>query len=160
MHFAWVPVCLGVGIGIYFQQAREPEVLTLAGIAAFAVACALAAGKVGPVVAPFLLAAAPVCTVFGLAKWRTEAVATPQLTFRYYGPIEGRVVGIDRSASDAVRLTLDRVVLARMSPDRTPARVRISLHGEQPLGRIGPGDTLILTGHLAPPRWPRRAGRL
>lgn len=158
MHFAWVPVCLGVGIGIYFQQAREPEVLTLAGIAAFAVACALAAGKVGPVVAPFLLAVTLVCTGFGLAKWRTEAVAAPQLTFRYYGPIEGRVVGIDRSASDAVRLTLDRVVLARMSPDRTPARVRISLHGEQPLGRIGPGDTLILTGHLAPPAGPAEPG--
>jgi hypothetical protein len=79
----------------------------------------------------------------GLARWRLVAggaiatglrahmVAGPVLDFRYYGPVEGRIVGIDRSASDALRLTLDRVRLDDVSPERTPRRVRVSLHGDQ-----------------------------
>jgi competence protein ComEC len=62
---------------------------------------------------------------------RAHMVAGPVLDFRYYGPVEGRIVGIDRSASDALRLTLDRVRLDDVSPERTPRRVRVSLHGDQ-----------------------------
>jgi competence protein ComEC len=67
----------------------------------------------------------------GVAGLRTASVAEPVLPFRYYGPIEGRIVVIDRSQSDKPRLTLDRVVLADVAPDRTPTRVRVSLHGAQ-----------------------------
>jgi competence protein ComEC len=61
------------------------------------------------------------------------------LDFRYYGPVEGRIVEIDRSQSDALRLTLDRVVLREVAPDRTPARVRVSLQGEQDWLQPTPG---------------------
>jgi competence protein ComEC len=60
---------------------------------------------------------------------RAHSVAAPMLDFRYYGPVEGRIVGIDRSQSDALRLTLDQVVLREVPPDRTPLRVRVSLQG-------------------------------
>ena len=86
------------------------------------------------------------------------AVADPILPFRYYGPIEGRIVVIDRSQSDKPRLTLDRVVLRDVAPDRTPARVRVSLHGEQGWITPEPGLTVILTGHLSAPEGPVEPG--
>ena len=70
---------------------------------------------------------------FVLAGWRAHSVAGPVLDWRYYGPVEGRIVGMDRSASDAVRLTLDHVKLDRVAPFETPTRVRISLHGDADL---------------------------
>ena len=158
MHFAWVPVMLGVGIGLYFGQSREPDAVSMAALAVAAVLLLTLSRVVSEVYAPLLVAVSLVIAGFGVAKWQAEAVKAPQLTFRYYGPIEGRVVGIDRSGSDALRLTLDRVVLARMAPDRTPARVRLSLHGDQPIARFAPGEVVILTGHLSPPAGPAEPG--
>ena len=77
------------------------------------------------------------------------------LNFRYYGPVEGRIVEIDRSQSDALRLTLDQVVLQDVSPARTPLRVRVSLQKEQDWLRPTPGQVVILTANLAA----RRPGR-
>ena len=154
----WVPVCLGIGVGVYFSLPAEPDLAMLGAIAAFAGLSAVLSRLVAVTYAPLFLALVLICAGLGLAKWRAEAVAAPVLGFRYYGPIEGRVIGIDRSASDAVRLTLDHVVLARMAPERTPGKVRISLHGDQPLAQIVPGDHLILTGHLSPPSGPAEPG--
>ena len=85
-------------------------------------------------------------------------MAAPVLEYRYYGPIEGRIVEIDRSASGALRLTLDRPRLARLSPARTPALVRISLHGEQGFITPRPGLRVMTTGHLSPPPGPSEPG--
>ncbi|MBT8409737.1 MAG: ComEC/Rec2 family competence protein, partial [Alphaproteobacteria bacterium] len=74
-----------------------------------------------------------------------------------YGPVEGRIVAIDRSQSGAVRLTLDRVVLFNTPPDRTPERVRISLHGEDGIAPE-PGLTVLSTAHLSPPGGPVEPG--
>jgi competence protein ComEC len=102
---------------------------------------------------PALLAAG-----LALAGARAHWVAAPVLDFRYYGPVEGRVVAIDRSASDAVRLTLDQVVLARTDPARLPGRVRVSLHDEA-AERVPPaGATAILTAWLSPPQGPVEPG--
>jgi hypothetical protein len=79
-------------------------------------------------------------------------VAGPVLDFRYYGPVEGRIVGIDRSASDALRLTLDRVRLDDVAPERTPRRVRVSLHGDQRWLVPEPGARVMMTAHLGPPQ--------
>ncbi|MEO0929691.1 MAG: ComEC/Rec2 family competence protein [Pseudomonadota bacterium] len=154
----WVPVCLAIGIGIYFALQVEPALPGLAGVALTGLAAFVAARLAHVAYAPIFIALVLVCTGIGLAKWRTDRVEAPVLTFRYYGPIEGRVVNIDRSASDATRLTLDQVVLARMSPERTPARVRVSVHGDQVIERFLPGERLIMTGHLSPPAGPAEPG--
>ena len=154
----WAPVCLAIGIGTYFSLGQEPGLLGMTSLVVIALSLAVLSRLVGVAYAPLLMALMLVCTGVGLAKWRVEAVAAPILSFRYYGPIEGRVVNIDRSASDAMRLTLDQVVLARMSPIRTPERVRVSLHGTQPLTSFIAGDVLILTGHLSPPSGPAEPG--
>ncbi len=85
-------------------------------------------------------------------------MAAPVLTFRYYGPVEGRIVDIDRSFSDQLRLTLDRVVLEDVPPERTPERVRVALHGDQGFTDPQPGLTVILSGHLSPPDGPVEPG--
>ena len=154
----WVPVFMGIGVGAYFGLGFEPDTLFMSVLAVVLVACLIAARVVPVAFAPLCVAAALVLTGMGVAKFRVNSVEAPILTFRYYGPIEGRVVNIDRSASNALRLTLDQVVLARMAPDRTPARVRVSLHGAQPLQAFTPGDVLILTGFLSPPASPAEPG--
>jgi competence protein ComEC len=92
------------------------------------------------------------------AGLRAHMVAGPVLDFRYYGPVEGRIVGIDRSASDALRLTLDRVRLDDVSPERTPRRVRVSLHGDQRWLDPEPGARVMMTAHLGPPAGPAEPG--
>lgn len=156
--FGWAPVCVGLGITLYFARETEPDVV--ACMAALVLGLVSVLGQrvfpEGP--RPLIVGVALVALGFGLAGVRANAVAEPVLGFRYYGPIEGRIVEIDRSQSDAVRLTLDRVVLARMDPDRTPARVRVSLYGEQGYITPEPGQVVILTGHLSPPSGPVEPG--
>lgn len=148
--FPWVPVCMACGIGLWLAWPGEPLggywlalALGLAGFALWQGPVALAQ----PLGAALLAA----CLGFLLAGARSDRVAAPVLGFRYYGPVEGRVVDIDRSQSDQPRLTLDRVVLERVPPGRTPARVRVALHGAQGFTDPRPGMRVMMTAHLAPP---------
>jgi competence protein ComEC len=154
----WVPVCLAVGIGIYFSLPTEPEALHYGILAVCVLAFAYGARLAGEAFAPLIWA----CVLVGMgvlvAGVRAHSVAAPVLEYRYYGPIEGRIVNIDRAASDKVRLTLDRVVLERKSPEVTPKHVRVSLHGEQGFIDLKPGMTVILTGHLDAPNGPVEPG--
>lgn len=151
-------VAMGLGIGLWFAWPWEP------GPAAY-----LPAGAAGLAMAalwlwgPWLLRppaafAAMLAMGFLAAGLRAQVVASPMLEFRYYGPVEGRVVEIDRSSSDALRVTLDRVVLRDVAPLRTPLRVRVSLHGEPLLHEPQPGEVLVMTAHLAAPDGPVEPG--
>ncbi|MDW4497535.1 ComEC/Rec2 family competence protein [Sulfitobacter sp. D35] len=157
--FEWVPVCLGCGIGVFFLLRFEPSptLLTLAALAALALAAL--SPRLGEAAAPLALALAVAGAGFVVAGLRTHQVAAPVLNFRYYGPVEGRVVAIDRSGSDALRLTLDRVQLERVSAARTPDRVRVSLHGERSHDVAAvPGLRVMTTAHLSPPGGPVEPG--
>lgn len=147
----WVPLFLALGIGLYLRLPQEPGAVEAAGLALLAGMLTLGAWRAGEVWRPLWLAA--LCVVAGIFLiWaRVWAVDAPILSFRYYGPVEGRIVAIDRSASDKVRLTLDQVRLERMAPERTPERVRISLHGEQGFTTPRPGLRVMMTAHLSPP---------
>ena len=150
----WAPVCIAFGIGIYFRLLREPDVVVWGVIAGGAVALLLL-DRAMP--SPWGLAPRAVALVLAgmlLAGIRAQTVAAPVLDFRFYGPVEGRIVAIDRSASDAVRLTLDRVILGDMPFADTPERVRLSLHGRQGFIVPEPGMVVIATAHLSPPAGP------
>ncbi|WP_240611066.1 ComEC/Rec2 family competence protein [Oceaniglobus ichthyenteri] len=156
--FPWVPVCMGIGIGVYFSLMREPDLRIWGAI----VVCALLLGGVafrhGVTTRPIALALFLVLVGFLMAGVRTYLVAEAQLTFRYYGPVEGRIVAIDRSGSDRVRLTLDHVVLEDMRPERVPFRVRISLQPDV-VGTVPiPGKRVAITAHLSPPGGPVEPG--
>ena len=157
--FEWTPVCLSLGIGAYFLIRFEPDADALVGIAVAGLVILLLSRWLSEAYRPLAVALALAAAGFLLAAHRAHDVAGPVLGWRYYGPIEGRLIDIDRSGSDALRLTLDRVVLERVSPERTPTRVRISLHGDQSHSiDPQPGMRVMTTGHLSPPGGPVEPG--
>ncbi|MEM6941400.1 MAG: ComEC/Rec2 family competence protein [Pseudomonadota bacterium] len=157
--FCWIPVCLAVGIGGYFSLRFEPEAVHFWSVSGAMVSLALLARFCPEALRPIPLALAIVLIGFLLAGWRAHQVAEPVLGWRYYGPVEGRVIAIDRSHSDAVRLTLDQVRLDRVPHEKTPSRVRISLHGDAGLGITPePGLRVMTTAHLSPPSGPVEPG--
>jgi competence protein ComEC len=156
--FPWVPVLLAFGIGVYFAQRTEPPVALLWACGGASLALAVAAWRGRDWGGPLLWMAALLLAGFALAGLRAHLVSGPVLGWRYYGPVEGRIVAIDRSASDAVRLTLDRVVLARVDPDRVPRRVRVSLHAKHEVITPQPGLRVMMTAHLLPPSGPAEPG--
>jgi competence protein ComEC len=156
--FPWIAVLIGCGVGLWFAVPTEPGANSYA-LAALTVLAGLAfAWRGAELGRPLALALAALAAGWLAAGLRVQTVAAPMLDVRYYGPVEGRVVHIDRSQSDALRLTLDRVVLREIAPDRTPARVRVSLHGDQPWLDPMPGQVVILTASLAAPEGPVEPG--
>jgi len=152
--FPWVPVCFGLGIGLYFGLAQEPSALIYAGVLGVSLGLGLCARRGDGL---GLLAAALVLVGLGFCYMgaRAHQVGAPVLSFRYYGAVEGQVLKVDRSASDAMRITLGHVRLDDVSPARTPGRVRISLFdGTAP----EPGSWVMTTAHLSPPQGPAEPG--
>lgn len=156
--FPWLPVLFGLGALVYFSAPAEPSETLVMGDLALACAAALG-GLAGPWQSrPLLLAAAMVLAGFGLAAERAARLSAPVLEYRYYGPIEGRLVEVGRSHAGAIRLTLDQVRLSRIPPHKTPHRVRVSLHGPDTGFLVEPGQNLMTTGHLSPPAAPAEPG--
>lgn len=155
--FLWVPVCLSVGIALWFASPWEPGGLfyALSGVAAPMLALAgwRAAWSDGLRLAAFGLALILMGAL--ISGLRAHSVAAPVLPFRYYGPIEGRVIGVDRSGSDRLRVVLDQVALHDTTPERTPGRVRLSLMAGAP-PEIG--ARVRVTGNLGPPPGPAAPG--
>ncbi len=154
----WAPVCLGLGIGLYFALRTEPGQGGLIALCLGLGSLTLLARR-GPdrLVLP-AMGLALVTLGFLTAAARSHLVAAPVLTFRYYGPVEGRVVDIDRSFSDQIRVTLDRVSLADTVPGRTPAQVRIALHGDAATWHPEPGQQVRIIANVAPPDGPVAPG--
>ncbi|OUS20912.1 hypothetical protein A9Q95_11725 [Rhodobacterales bacterium 59_46_T64] len=156
--FGWVPVCFALGIGGYFLFAREPAVghylLALSAVAVGALGATVqyrrtARSGQGAAVGALCMALALGAAGFCSAGLRAHVVASPVMDWRYYGPIEGKISDIDRSSSGAMRLTLAQAVLRNLPPDRTPARIRVTLHGPAPQFAPKVGQTILTTGHLS-----------
>jgi len=156
--FLWVPVFLGLGIVLYFAQSDEPALTFSVSLLLFAaLLLALRNGaQIGLYI--FLSSLALVCAGFGYTALRVALVDSPVLGWRYYGAIEGRVIGMDRSAADAPRVLLDHVRLPGWRGGRVPVRVRVSLQGLITDGVLRPGARIMLTGSLAPPSAPVEPG--
>lgn len=157
MLFPWIAVLIGCGIGAWFSVTVEPGAASYA-LAVIVLAGGLALAKTSDLARPLGLAAAALAAGWIAAGIRAHALDAPMLTFRYYGPVEGRIVAIDRSQSDALRLTLDQVVLREVAPERTPLRVRVSLQTEPEWLTPMPGQVVILTATLAAPEGPVEPG--
>ncbi|WP_374422159.1 ComEC/Rec2 family competence protein [Paracoccus sp. (in: a-proteobacteria)] len=165
----WVPVWMGLGIGAWFALPDEPGQGFYLATALAGVACLLAwqlalraamAGRLGwdwgDRLRLVFLAAFLVIAGAGLSGLRSHMVAGPVLDFRYYGPVEGRLIGIDRSSRDRMRVTLDQVRLHDVAPWKQPERVRISLLAGDVTAE--PGERVMLTAHLGPPAGPAEPG--
>lgn len=156
--FGWVPVFIAFGIGTWFALPFEPGrslYLALGG----ALALCVALYRFGPELAsPLVMAVACCLAGFLCSGLRAHLVAAPMLEFRYYGPVQGRIIEIDRSQSDALRLTLDHVVVDDTAPSRVPKTVRIALRGQAGDIAAEPGQVVILTAWLSAPEGPAEPG--
>ena len=154
----WSPVFFGLGIGVYFALRVEPGMQAYLAVGCLGALCGVIAALRPGGWAALFWAVTLTAAGFTSAGWRAASVAAPVLDFRYYGPVEGRVVGIDRSNSDAVRVTLDQVRLPK-ERGQWPERARISFHGGFETD-VAPGQRIMTTGYLSPPQGSGRARRL
>lgn len=156
--FPFAPVLVGVGIGGWFAWPWEPGFWPYLALVLAVVIFAAGAWRWSGPSRPLLIGLC--CLLLGplAGGFRVQTMAAPMLEFRYYGPVQGRIIEIDRSQTDALRLTLDRVVLERTDPDRTPVTVRVSLRGDQRWLAPAPGQTVLMTAHLAAPQGPVEPG--
>ncbi len=150
----WSPVVLATGVGAYFGLPFEPPIWASWALGAGAFLWLVLGIWASGLLRLLMLTLLFLNLGYLAAVYRSASVAAPVLTFRYYGPIEGRVVAIDRSSSKALRLTLDRVHLDRVR--KTPANVRVSLFGFAPAFALG--DRVALVGSLSPPGGPVEPG--
>ncbi len=148
--FLFVPVFLSIGIGLWFSVSVEPGTAFYAELGGAVLVLLVLAGFGPWALRPYAVALACVCLGALTCGARVWAVTSPMLAVPYYGPVQGRIIDIDRSQSDAVRLTLDQVVLSEVPPDGIPATVRVALHGP-PVKRFEPGTTIEVTARLAAP---------
>lgn len=154
--FLWAPVLLGIGIGIYFALPFEP-VLPAMMIAPFWVLAYVLSRKLLlsslrlSVIGLLLIAAGLI-----LASARAHRVGAPVLTGQVIAPVEGRIVHIDRSATNRLRITLDDPVIYGQPPGAVPARVRISLRDTAPPFPVG--TRVLVHASLSPPSPPVEPG--
>jgi competence protein ComEC len=158
-HLAlWVPVLFATGIGVYFRVPAEPGLLVLAAIAAAAAIGCCAARHAGTVARVALLVLLLPALGFAAAALRSRMVAAPVLPYPMTASVEGRLIGLDRSASDRPRVLLDQVLIHGLDPSRTPARVRISVDPSTPGDVLQPGLRLLGQARLSPPPAPAEPG--
>ncbi len=156
--FPFVPVFIALGIGLWFGLPFEPGGAFYLGAAAV-VLTLMAVWRWGPeLLHPLVVGLACVAVGVLAIGLRAHLVAAPMLAYPYFGPVQGRIIDIDRSQSDSLRLTLDSVVLADLPAGRTPATVRVSLRGPPPRVPYDPGQTVLVTARLAAPESPTEPG--
>ncbi len=156
----WLPVGLSLGIMLYFTRPVEPPLVIIFG-AAFAAIASFVGARILRSHAPVHaigLAVFSIILGFTAAGARSYMVAAPVLDTRYYGPVEGRIVAMDRSSKGALRVTLSQVRLGQRSHLRTPAFVRVSLYGSDADIRPPAGAVVMTTAHLSPPNGPAEPG--
>ncbi len=151
----WLPVALGIGIGLYFMLPTEPAVWVGPGVL-----CAVLAGVVllrrfeGARMAGLLLGA--IALGFAVAPLRVALVAAPVLEERI-GPV--RVIG--QAVLVPPRAAGERIVLRALEIEGLqgppPQRARLRLTSRDP-ARISPGDWIELRAILRPPPEPAAPG--
>ncbi len=148
----------GLGIAVYFASEVEPTVLQSLGVGFSGM---LGAVYIRPqhitrtvLLVMFLL----ICFGYGYAAYRTSAVEAPILSRHYYGPVYGRIIGLDRSATNAPRVLLDQIYLPELAEENTPERIRLSLHGFIPDNTLTAGARIAVTASVSPPSPPVEPG--
>lgn len=151
----WLPVCLGLGIALYFELDFEPApaigpsllILSLAlvvGLRRRPALLALAAGLLAAVLG------------FGAAQFATWRSAAPVLAKRV-GPVvvEARVLEVDL-LPEGRRIVAEPRSIAKVEKAELPARIRIRLtKGGDPLA---PGEWFRVRAILMPPPAPAMPG--
>lgn len=156
--FHWCPVALALGIGLYFCLRVEPDRNVLAWLLVASVPLLVWAYRDVSGLAAIPTGLLLVSAGFSLAIWRAHDVAGPRLDLPYNGLVTGRVIEADRSATDALRITLDQVAMWDLGPRPPPKRVRVSLHGNAAEFPAIPLQRIEMRARMAPPSGPVEPG--
>ena len=152
-RFLWLPVCFGVGVGIYLGLPDEPPLslfsvlLVMWGIAAVWLWRAV---PVMIVAVMLILGGAAWSAVY--TQWTTDPVLHEALEPRAVAGIVNDIVRTEHG----VRLTLDHVRIEDVEAADTPSQVRLSvrLRKDDPLTLPTIGDEIQIRAGLRPPMGP------
>ncbi|QJU60687.1 DUF4131 domain-containing protein [Sphingomonas sp. AP4-R1] len=143
----WLPVALGVGIGLYFGLGQRGMWLAALALLGGAGTAALAVGRGGRVASLLGWGALVAMLGLGLAWGRSERVAAPVLARPMVVPFDGRVIEADRlPARGQIRLLIAPDVEAGLPP-----QVRMSLDEEGAPAGLEPGARISVRARLVPP---------
>ncbi len=136
-YFLWAPVFLGAGAGIYFVLPHEPLLPPLTVVPIIAAATVVALRSQITIIRTTILAFCLITIGLSLASHRAKSLSSAVLQETFIGTVQGRVIHLDRSASNRLRITLDHLVLYGLEPSDTPARVRITLPSADATATVG-----------------------
>ncbi|MEM7745090.1 MAG: ComEC/Rec2 family competence protein [Pseudomonadota bacterium] len=147
----WLPVCLGVGIGVYFMLAKEPAATwALVPLLPLALIASGLARRGGWILLAVVWLTLMMTGGFAAAIVSARLAAAPVITHPIGETVEGRVLELSRSRSGAPRILLDAVTIYGLTHDDTPARVRLTLL-DQRFDRLPmPGEWVRVYASLLP----------
>lgn len=152
----WMPVCFGLGIGLYFGLAQEPPLLLATGglLATLALRLLVTRGSIAAAITGGLICLA---LGFGAAKLRTLAVAAPVLEAETrIVPVSGWIERIEARQPKGYRLVIRVAGIEGLASTQTPVRVRMRATFD--ITGVNPGDAVTVKGKLFPPAAPERPG--
>lgn len=137
----WIPVCIGLGIALYFVQSMPTPLWPYLVAVCVAALCAWGTRSRELL---FLLSMAALTLLLGAAaaSFRLQQVEAPVLQEPvYFKMVEGTIEDI-QPQEKKVRLILRDPVVETLEPAHTPARLSISLKAPAPVGGgLGRGHT-------------------
>ncbi len=151
----WTPVCLAVGIGLYFSLLKEPPLW--AGPLALALsACARIGFSKNPLVRALAMALLLAALGFSLIAIRTHVLSAPALySSMYYRGLEGTIEDIQEKEGGE-KLVLGHLAIADISPRTTPLHATLGLKDKQE--GLAIGDRIHADAMLMPPPSPSMPG--
>ena len=153
--FLWLPVGLGVGIGVYFALPSEPPLTYVLG-GALTTAAGLWLVRRHACLSLFFWMMFLGLAGVALGGVRTWWVAAPVVQAETGAvQVEGQILRLE-TLDQGQRVTLGHVRISRLGPDRTPKTVRLKLNGVQP--DVLPGDWVSARANLRPPPPPAMPG--
>ena len=154
--FLWLPVLMGVGIGLYFALPAEPPLwLALLPLVPAMAARILMRRGLRALIIPAALIA--MTAGFALAKVRTETVRGPVLAEEMRrAEITGWLELVEPRLPEGQRLTIRVAAIAGLAEGATPYRVRVRTLKAEP--GLKAGDPVRLTAALGPPGGPALPG--
>jgi competence protein ComEC len=143
----WIPVLLGLGIGIYFYLPAEPPVMALVLLVTVAVSTWWVVAHVAAGVGPMLGAIAFISLGFGIAGLRTLLADSPQVTVTERGVVlQGKVVAMEAGRKAGQRILLNAVI----DDGGTVRRFRLRLSTPRAQSHIRIGDWVQARADLKP----------
>ncbi len=151
----WLPVALGLGIGIYFELAVEPQLAIAGLIVAVALLLAVAVRRR---LGAFALALGVLAAALGFAaaKLHTDWAKAPVLAERL-GPVTvtGRITEAEPTHK-GLRIVVKLKSAGALAAEKLPVRARLTLHDIE--AGYTAGDEIAVRAVLLPPPPPAAPG--